>query len=119
LPFATKASSGDTPGGDAITNLGGTTAVNFVSASASFVINSATSIITGTNLLGTTAVYFGQYGTTDLTVDSDTSITLFTPAQPAGIVVVTVETYSGVSTPSSADEFTYSAAPAPVVLFRP
>jgi hypothetical protein len=71
--------------------------------------------ITGTNFLGTTAVFFGTLAADSFTVNSDTSITAAAPAQAAGTVDVTVTTYSGTSAVATADHFTYTAASAPAV----
>ena len=68
--------------------------------------------ITGTNLTGATAVDFGtgQAGT-DATVVSPSEITVNAPAESAATVDVTVTTPGGTSAISSADHFTYTAAP--------
>jgi hypothetical protein len=71
--------------------------------------------ITGTNFTGATGVGFGTSAATSFTVNSDTSITAYSPAQAAGTVDVTVATYAGTSSTSSADHFTYNAAPAPSI----
>ena len=67
-------------------------------------------IVTGTNLTGQTAVDFGATAGT-VTADSATSITVNAPAESAGTVDVTVTTPGGTSGTSSADHFTYTAAP--------
>ncbi len=64
--------------------------------------------ITGTNLTGATAVYFGNSKVTNVTVDSSTEVTATSPAGSAGTVDVTVKTRSGTSATSSADQFTYN-----------
>jgi hypothetical protein len=51
--------------------------------------------ITGTNFTGTTQVWFGGVLGTNLTVSSDTSITITTPPQPVGSVGVAVITPHG------------------------
>jgi hypothetical protein len=53
--------------------------------------------ITGANLLGATAVYFGSISATSFTVNSATSITAFAPSEPSGRVAVTVTTSEGTS----------------------
>ncbi|MFJ8439966.1 IPT/TIG domain-containing protein [Kitasatospora griseola] len=70
--------------------------------------------ITGTNLLGATAVTFGSTPAASFTVNSDTSITAVTPAHTAGAVDVTVTTASGTSAVVTANQYTY-LKPAPVV----
>ena len=67
-------------------------------------------IVTGTNLTGQTAVDFGTTAGT-VTADTGTSITVNAPAESAGTVDVTVTTPVGTSPTSSADHFTYTAAP--------
>ena len=68
--------------------------------------------ITGTNFTGAIAVDFGtgQAGT-DATVVSPSEITVNAPAESAATVDVTVTTPGGTSAISSADHFTYTAAP--------
>ena len=67
--------------------------------------------ITGTNLTGATAVWFGGTPATSFTPTSATSITATSPAQAAGSVHVSVVTPGGTSTTSGADQFSYVAAP--------
>jgi len=55
-------------------------------------------VINGTNLTGTTAVTFGGTPVTSFVVNSDTQITVVTPAKPAGPVLVVVTTAAGQST---------------------
>ncbi len=66
--------------------------------------------ITGTNFIGATAVGFGNLASTDFTVLSSTTITADSPAG-TGLVNVVVTTSGGTSATSSADQFTYIAAP--------
>jgi len=61
-------------------------------------------------------VRFGSVLATDITVVSDTRITAVSPAQPLGIVDVTVGTAGGISPISTHTQFTYTA-PVPVVYF--
>ncbi|MGD9479398.1 putative Ig domain-containing protein [Shinella sp. G-2] len=70
-----------------------------------------TVVVTGTNLVGATAVAFGATPAASFTVDSDTQIRAIAPAGAAGTVDITVTTISGTSATSSADQFTYVAAP--------
>jgi hypothetical protein len=67
--------------------------------------------ITGTNLNGATAVKFGSTAATSFTVISATQITATSPAGSAGTVDITVTTPYGTSAISSADQYTYVAAP--------
>jgi hypothetical protein len=68
-------------------------------------------VITGTGLTGASAVTFGGTPATTYTVDSATQITATAPAHAAGSVQVQVTTSGGASTDTSADDFTYVAAP--------
>lgn len=68
-------------------------------------------IITGTNFTGATAVKFGSTNASSYTVNSATQITAVSPAGAAGAVDVTVVTTGGTNAISSADQFTYVAAP--------
>jgi YVTN family beta-propeller protein len=69
--------------------------------------------ITGTNLGGATAVNFGSASATIIT-NSDSQITTTSPTgNGAGTVHVTVTTNGGTSTTSSADQFTYTVTPLP------
>ena len=67
--------------------------------------------ITGTGFTGATAVDFGATPATSVHVVSATQITATSPAETAGTVDVTVTTAGGTSATSSADQFTYVAAP--------
>ncbi len=67
--------------------------------------------ITGTNLTGATAVDFGTTATGNFTVDSATQITATAPAGTSGTVDITVTTPGGTSATSTADQYTYVAAP--------
>jgi hypothetical protein len=64
-------------------------------------------MITGTNLTGATAVYFG---TTKATImgGNATTVGVFAPAHAAGVVDVTVVTPAGTSGITQADKFTYT-----------
>jgi hypothetical protein len=74
-----------------------------------------TVVLTGTGFTGATDVVFGNFDATDFIVNSDTQITAIDPSEAADTVDVTVDTFSGTSATSTADEFTYDAAPAPTV----
>jgi murein tripeptide amidase MpaA len=71
-------------------------------------------VITGSGFTGATAVGFGNTGSPTLVVNSDTQITVTSPAG-TGTVDVTVTTPVGASPTSAADQFTYTAATAPVI----
>jgi hypothetical protein len=62
--------------------------------------------VTGTNLSGVVAVLFDDVPGTGLTVTSDTSVAVTTPAHGAGAVTVTIVTPGGVVKKTTA--FTFS-----------
>ncbi|MEU0057576.1 IPT/TIG domain-containing protein [Streptomyces sp. NPDC006334] len=64
--------------------------------------------LTGSDLLGATAVRFDGIAATSFTVDSSTQITAVAPAHGAGAAAVTVTTAGGTSNPLA---YTYLAAP--------
>jgi RHS repeat-associated protein len=70
--------------------------------------------VIGSNFGGATAVSFGGERSTDITVNSDTTVTARVPAHIAGAVDVKVTTPGGTSMANAGDQFTYTA-PAPVV----
>jgi hypothetical protein len=63
--------------------------------------------VTGTGFTDATAVDFGQNAATNVTVNSDTSITATVPAGTVGIDDVTVTTPGGTSAVSAADQYVY------------
>ena len=63
--------------------------------------------VTGTGFTGTIAVNFGSIPATNLTVVSDTQLTVTSPANAIGTVDVTITTPTGTSATSAADQFTY------------
>ncbi len=68
--------------------------------------------ITGTNFaIGFTMVDFGSNAATSVQVQSPTTLTALAPAGDPGSVDVTVTTAGGTSLESSADQYTYVAAP--------
>jgi uncharacterized protein (TIGR03437 family) len=66
--------------------------------------------ITGSHFSGATGVTFGSLAAS-FTVNSDGSITATAPAQGAGTVDIFVTTSGGTSSATTADRFTYVAAP--------
>lgn len=68
-------------------------------------------ILTGSGFTTVTAVNFGGNAAEDVTIDSDTQITVKSPAGN-GAVAITVTTSVGVSPVSAAAQFTYSPAQA-------
>ncbi|EQD52006.1 Cell surface receptor IPT/TIG domain protein, partial [mine drainage metagenome] len=73
-------------------------------------------VITGTNLTGATAVYFGTTKAADVKVVSSTQVTANTPAGPPGTVSMTVATSYGMSPPAG---FVYVTANLPYVPLTP
>jgi hypothetical protein len=65
------------------------------------------------------SVKFGGTSATSLVVNSDSSITATSPAEPPGTVDVTVTTAGGASATSSMDQFTYAVAPPTVTALSP
>ena len=106
-----------------VTTAGGTSAVSaadqytYVAAPTVTSISPATGLaaggttvtITGTNFSGATRVTFGGTAAS-YTINSDTQITATAPAG-TGTVNVQVRTAGGTSAASSADQYTYAAAP--------
>jgi len=92
-------------------------AISSVSPSSGSTSGGTSVTITGTNLTGASAVYFGSYPASSFVVKSATTITAVAPAASAGVVNITVTTPAGTSATSAADQFTYgSTAPSvPVV----
>ena len=76
--------------------------------------------ITGTNLLGASAVDFGAGNpATTLIVDNSTTITAVAPTGSPGQIDVTVTTGSGTSATGSADQFTYTTGASPYLAESP
>jgi alpha-tubulin suppressor-like RCC1 family protein len=75
------------------------------------IAGATTVTIVGAGLEGVTSVAFGASAATRFTVTSPSSITAVSPPGALGTVNVTVTTAAGTSAPSSADQFTYVAAP--------
>jgi alpha-tubulin suppressor-like RCC1 family protein len=67
--------------------------------------------ITGANYLGATVVDFGSIPALEFHINSDSSITAYSPPADAGMVHVAVVAPSGTSTDVPASDFTYVAAP--------
>jgi hypothetical protein len=86
-----------------------TPVVTAVSPSTGSVAGGTTVTITGLGFTGATLVNFGTVAATNLVVVSTTQITVTSPAQPVGVVDVTVTSPGGTSAVSSADQFTYTS----------
>ncbi|WP_174997230.1 IPT/TIG domain-containing protein [Pandoraea iniqua] len=67
--------------------------------------------ITGTGFTGTTSVTFNGSPATTFNIDSDTQITVTSPAGSAGTVNVVVTTPNGTSAVGPSSQFTYAAPP--------
>ncbi len=90
-------------------------AVTSLSLNAGTTAGGADVTINGSYFTGAIGVSFGAYSADDFTVLNDGSITATAPAQASGTVDVTVTTYSGTSTLTTNDHFTYSNASSPTV----
>jgi hypothetical protein len=66
----------------------------------------------GTGFTGVTAVYFGSVPAQIVAV-SPSAIAVITPAEPVGVVDVTVVTTAGTSPTTPADQYFYTDGPAP------
>jgi hypothetical protein len=67
--------------------------------------------VTGTGFTSDTAVHFGSTAAQSVTVNSSTQVTAVAPAEPGGTVDVTLTNSGGTSATSTADQFTFVAAP--------
>jgi hypothetical protein len=67
--------------------------------------------VTGSHLLGATAVRFGGVPVLSYTLIDDSHLAAVSPTHAAGVVDVTIVTDGGSSATSSADSYTYVAAP--------
>ncbi|WP_182449822.1 IPT/TIG domain-containing protein [Streptacidiphilus sp. P02-A3a] len=86
-------------------------AVIAVSPGAGPLAGGTTVTITGTGLAGATAVTFGAGNPATAVTCTATTCTATAPAESAGTVDVQVTTPGGTSATSSADQYTYTAAP--------
>ena len=85
--------------------------VTAVSPNVGPIIGGTQVVVTGSNMSGATAVMFGSTAATSFSLNSATQITAVSPAQGAGTVNVTVTAAGGTSATSTADQFTFYAAP--------
>jgi hypothetical protein len=87
--------------------LPGLPVVSSVSPASGPTTGGTTVTISGSNLLGATAVYFGTVASSSFSVTSDTTMSAQAPPEVAGVVDVTVTSPRGTSATSTADQFTY------------
>ena len=85
--------------------------VNAISASSGPLAGGANIVITGSGFSMVTGVKFGSTTVTYYTVTNTTSISATVPSGTAGTVDITVTNTLGTSSTSSADQYTYVAAP--------
>jgi hypothetical protein len=74
-----------------------------------------TAYVSGTAFTAALSVAFGSTNAPSFTVLSDALLAVVVPPQAAGTVHITLTTYGGTSSTSSADQFTYSNAAQPAV----
>jgi len=89
-------------------------AVTSISPTSGSSLGGTSVTVNGTGLTGAAAVNFGANPGTNLKVVSDSQLTATSPAG-SGTVNVTVTTSAGTSTAVQADQFIYTAPPAPAV----
>jgi hypothetical protein len=85
-----------------------TATVTGISPTSGSINGGETITVSGTNFTGATGVMFGLVAGTNLVVTNDTSLTVTSPAQPAGNVDVQVVDAAGTSAASPADLYTLS-----------
>ena len=112
ITVTTPAGTSATSGSDEFTYTSvGAPTVTVVGPNAGPTAGGNTVAITGTHCDGVTSVMFGSTAATSFTIESDTSIFAVVPAGSAGTVDVTLTDSDGTSTTSSADDYTFTAAP--------
>jgi hypothetical protein len=111
VTVATAAGISAAVGADHFTYQASAPAVTAVSPSSGPTAGGTQVTITGSNFNGATQVAFGSTAATGVSVVSATQITATSPAGTAGAQDVTVTSPYGTSATSSADLFTYVAAP--------
>src|SRR5580658_9972472 len=83
--------------------------VNSVSPDFGPLAGGTTVTIAGVGFTGETAVDFGGVAATNVTFNSDSSVTATSPSSPSSLTVdVTVTTPDGTSATNTGDEFTYT-----------
>lgn len=88
-----------------------TLAVNGLNPTSGTTAGGTSVVVNGSGFSGATGVKFGSVAATSFSVTSDAQITAVAPPEAAGTVDVTVTGPTGTSASSSADQFTYLAAP--------
>src|SRR6185437_12397952 len=86
-------------------------AVNGLNPTSGTTAGGTSVVVNGSGFSGATGVKFGSVAATSFSVNSDAQITAVAPPEAAGTVDVTVTGPTGTSASSSADQFTYLAAP--------
>jgi IPT/TIG domain/Regulator of chromosome condensation (RCC1) repeat len=71
-------------------------------------VGGTTVTLTGLNFIGVTAVKFGSVQASSFKVDSSTSITAVTPAEPVGVVEISVSTEFGTSAATTSDRYKFA-----------
>lgn len=85
--------------------------VGSLSRSSGSVLGNTSITLTGTSFTGVSAVSFGGVAAAAFTVDSDTQITVTSPAHAAGAVNIVVTSLGGSSATAAGNAFTYAAVP--------
>ncbi|MGD0381748.1 MAG: IPT/TIG domain-containing protein, partial [Acidimicrobiales bacterium] len=113
-PVTTQSPAGVSGGlGVLITATGSSTAlptVTGVSPASGSTAGGTSVTVTGTNLTGASSVMFGATAATNVVVNSSSSITATSPAEPAWQTDITVTAPGGTSATGAADKFTFVAA---------
>jgi hypothetical protein len=97
-----------TNGNASVMKLFSSPVITSISPSNGSPLGGAAVTITGTGFTGATAVAFGGNSAASFTVDSDTQISVTSPAGSAVTVDITVTTPIGTSATSTADQFSYN-----------
>src|SRR5262249_3438997 len=85
--------------------------INSISPIAGSVDGGTSVTILGDGFTNASSVKFGSTAASPYTVNSDTQITVTSPAQSAGTVDISVTTVGGTSAATPSDQFTYVLAP--------
>ena len=102
----------DTSTGAPLYNYVSTPTVTSVSGNFGLVSGGTTVTVRGTGFTSGTTVQFGSIPATSVTVHSNTSLSVVSPPNSAGVADITVTNQIGTSAVSLADQFTYLPLPA-------